>query len=224
MTIAIITATYDNYDTLKPILDQSVDVEWICVTDNPHLIDEGEEKGWNVFYEPRPHLHPNRAAKTPKCLPWLYTNCDASIWIDASYQVISQNFAEDVMSYADPIAQFKHPWRDCVYAEAQESLKLDKYAAQLEDIKDQAWDLRNIHGHPHHWGLWATGVIARHHTPVVIKAGFDWLSEIYRYSYQDQLSHPWACRNNDIRPIDLPGTHLANDWLSYQGSGRHSHG
>lgn len=222
MSVAIITAIYDNYDTLKPAVKQkNIDVEWICVTDDPYWARDKVYRGWKCIYEPRPHLHPNRAAKTPKCLPWLYTDASASIWIDASYQVISESFAEDVLSYADPIAQFSHPWRQCAYEEADESLKLPKYEDQYPLIREQRWCLDQIYNHPKGYGLWATGVIARKHTPQVINMGFDWLSQIYQYSYQDQLSHPNALRIHVDEMNNLPGTHLSNEWLEYKGSGRH---
>jgi len=218
MTIAILTAIYDSYDTLKPTLEQDTDVEWICVTDNGRLIPKSN--GWNVVYESRKHLHPNRAAKTPKCLPWLYTDASSSIWIDASYQVVSPTFAEDVLSYADPIAQFSHPWRNCAYAEAEESLRLPKYQDEYGRIHSQVQELHRRE-HPYDWGLWATGVIARHHCKDIMQFGFDWLYNIYEYSYQDQLSHPDSIRRNISNIEDLPGTHLSNEWLLYQGSGRH---
>jgi hypothetical protein len=218
--IAIITAIYDNYDVLKPIVDQSVDVEWICVTDGPD-IKPLSNLGWKIIYEPRPHLHPNRAAKTPKCLPWLYTDAAASIWIDASYQVKSPTFAEEAISYADPIAQFVHPWRDCIYTEANESIKLPKYKNEIQSLIDQTILYAKADQHPINWGLWATGVIARLHTPDVIQFGFDWLADIHNFSFQDQISHPPNMRRNSLRPTKFPGTHLSNDWLDYQGSGRH---
>lgn len=218
MLTTILTANYDGYDVIKPIMQQSIDVEWICVTDNPYL--PNPYRGWRVVYEPRPHLHPNRAAKTPKMLPWLYTGTKTSIWIDASYVVISRNFAEEVLNYAQPIAQFEHPWRNCAYEELEESLLLEKYTDVKPQLQAQ-YDRLREHNHPSGWGLWATGVIARQHTPAVINMGFDWLNEIYSYSYQDQVSHPLVCKWNGLRPIDLPGTHLANEWLAYEGSGRH---
>jgi hypothetical protein len=219
----IITAIYDDYDTLKPVCKQSIDVNWICVTDDydKYLNTlEGGDYGWNIIYEPRPHLHPNRAAKLPKCLPWLYTDTGSSIWIDASYQVVSPTFAEDVLHYADPIAQFSHPWRQCVYDEVAESMLLPKYANEREwlGVQEATLKLKNF---PAKWGLWATGVIARHHTNGVIQSGFDWLAELYKFSYQDQISHPEVMWRNELRPVNLPGTHLHNEWLSYQGSGRH---
>jgi hypothetical protein len=215
MKTTILTAIYDQYDELKPVLDQSIDVDWVCVTDTPYHPYSG---GWKIVHEPRPHLHPNRAAKLPKMLPMLYASTDTSIWIDASFRVTSRFFAEEALNYAQPIAQFRHPWRDCIYAEAEESLRLSKYAG--EPIEEQMHGYHE-YGHPKDWGLWATGVIARRHTPDVIRMGYQWLADVYEYSYQDQLSHPYACSANNLRPIDFPGTHLANDWLAYEGSGRH---
>lgn len=215
--IAILTAIYDDYDTLKPTIEQSVEVEWICVTDNPKLYDPHGK--WDIVYEPRSHLHPNRAAKTPKCLPWLYTDAQQSIWIDASFQVKNRFFAEDAMSMANPIAQFNHPWRQCAYAEAEECIAIPKYEPSV--LKEQMWDLRNVQGHPHNWGLWATGVMARKHTDEVVSAGFDWLEKIYRFTYQDQVSYPDVLRRHGLRPMNFPGTHFDNQWVEYQGSGRH---
>lgn len=220
--IAILTSIYNSFDTLKPILPQSTDVEWICVTDTywPQPNDPPVTNGWKIVYEPRPHLHSARAAKTPKCLPWLYTSAESSIWIDASYRVTSTNFAEEAIRHADPIAQFKHPWRNCAFDEADEILRIPKHVNEYENVKRAITALSDS-GHPDNWGLWATGVIARRHTDDVISAGFDWLSNIYRYSVRDQISHPDVMRRWGLRPINLPGTHLANDWLQYEGSNRH---
>lgn len=217
MKTTLLTAIYDDYDLLKFTVPQSIECDWVCVTDNPSW--PTSYNGWSIVYEPRYHVHPNRAAKTPKMLPWLYTDTPSSIWIDASFHVLSPTFAEEALSYANPIAQFTHPWRDCAYAEAEESILLtNKYGSQ--PLVDQIAHLRN-EGHPEHWGLWATGVIARYHTPQVIKMGSDWLAETYMFSFQDQISHPDVCRRNGLRPTNFPGTYFDGPWVSYAGSGRH---
>ena len=67
--VALITAIYDGYDVLKPVLPQAgVDVEWIVVTDT--VPDAVAAAGWTVVHEPSPGEHPNRAAKHPKYRPW----------------------------------------------------------------------------------------------------------------------------------------------------------
>jgi hypothetical protein len=217
--IALITAIYDSYDELKPTLSQKgVSVDWVLVTDDEALQDKPTARGWRVVYEPRPGVHPNRAAKHPKYEPWKYTGADRSVWVDASFRIVSEAFAAEALSYADPIAQFAHPWRDCLYAEAKESAGLAKYAG--EPVLEQA-DHYSIQGHPENWGLWATGVIARQHTDAVRELGARWLAETYEWSFQDQISQPYALRETGLRPAVFPGNHLATPWLAYEGSARH---
>lgn len=220
--VAIISAVYDSYDLLKPVLPQAgVDVEWILVTDDEALREESRVQGWRVVFEPRPGVHPNRAAKHPKYEPWKYTDAPVSVWVDASFRIVSDRFAVEAtagLTDDEPIAQFQHPWRDCLYAEAKASVGLAKYAG--EPTLEQAESYRQA-GHPENWGLWATGVIARQHTEAVRKMGWLWLAETYRWSFQDQISQPFALRETGLRPAGFPGSHLATPWLAYEGSGRH---
>jgi hypothetical protein len=217
--VAIITAITDGYDTLKPVLPQTgCDVEWICFTDDETLPDADAATGWTMICEPRHGRHPSREAKRPKLRPWKYTAAPASIWVDASFRVASDRFAAEALAMADPIAQFVHPWRDCLYEESAASALLPKYRG--EPVIEQARTYKT-RGHPEHWGLWAAGVIARRHTPRVRALGEAWAAEIGAWSFQDQVSQPYALRAVGLRPAALPGTHLANGWLKYEGSGRH---
>jgi hypothetical protein len=218
---AVVQALYGGYDTLKPVMPQEgLDVDWVLVTDDASL--RGSSLGWRVVHLPRPGVHPNRAAKAPKLFPWEYTDASSSVWLDASFRVTSPDFVSGALactSVSDPVAQFVHPWRDCVFTEAEESAKLAKYAG--EDFGPQVKDAREL-GHPDHWGLWATGVITRRHDDDrVFDLGNDWSDLIDRFTFQDQVSQPVALRSSVLRPAPLPGTHFANPWLSYEGSERH---
>jgi hypothetical protein len=214
-SIAIVTAIYDGFDTLKPVLAQDgVDVDWVLVTDQA-LADS---LGWRVVVEPRPDLPPVRAAKAPKFEPWNYTSAPASIWIDASFRVISDQFATAAIKHAKPIAQFSHPWRDCVYAEAAEitALGMDPDGAAAR----QTAHYRET-GHPEHWGLWATGVIARKHTAAVKRMGAAWAREVAAGSARDQISQAPALRTAKLRPTVLPGEYFSSPWLAFEESDRH---
>src|SRR3546814_8001152 len=139
--VAIITAIYGAYDELKPVLPQmGVDVEWILVTDAVPDADQAE--GWTIVHDPQPGTHPNRAAKSAKFRPWEYTDAPASIWVDASFRVVSDRFAVEALAHAAPIAQFVHPWRDCLYTEAEASVPLAKYEG--EPIGEPAHSSREI--------------------------------------------------------------------------------
>lgn len=220
--VAILSAVYDQYDELKETLPQDgVAVDWVFVTDDPVAGEQATFRGWRVVYEPRPGVHPNRAAKHAKYEPWKYTDAPVSLWVDASFRVVSETFAAEAtagLTDQEPIAQFVHPWRDCLFAEAAESAGLPKYTG--EPTLEQAESYRAA-GHPEGWGLWATGVIARRHTRAVGALGARWLDETYRWSFQDQISQPYVLRETRLRPTPFPGTHLATPWLAYEGSARH---
>ncbi len=213
--VAILSAVYDGYDTVKPVLAQAgVEVDWVLVTDH----EPDDARGWRVVVEPRPEVLPVRAAKAPKFEPWRYADAPASIWVDASFRVTSPDFAKAVLEYATPIAQFAHPWRQCLYDEAIEIAALGRDPDGVA-----AWQTRRYReaGHPTGWGLWASGVIARKHTAAVKRMGAAWAHEVASGSARDQVSQPFVLRQAKLKPTALPGTHLSNAWLKYEGSGRH---
>lgn len=217
--VAIITASYGGYDSLKPIMPQEyVDAEWIVVSDDR---DVANGTGWRNIYEPVFSLSRFRAAKLPKLMPWLYTDAKYTIWIDGSIRVKDPCFAAAALSYinsARPIAQFDSP-NNCLYEEAKLSRKLLKY--RDEPIQEQVDDYRN-HGHPENWGLWATTVIVREDNIATRNLGVGWRNEIFTRSAQDQVSQPYVLRILNMKPVTLPGDVMGeNPWVSYEPSLNH---
>jgi TOD1/MUCI70, glycosyltransferase-like domain len=213
---AIICAIFGGYDLLKPVCPQTVDVELVLVTDDPGLGDH--MLGWRVVYTPVPDVPPMRAAKQAKLCPWEYIDAGASVWIDGSVMVTSPTLVADFLAAAAPVASFTHPDRDCLYLEAEASAGLGRYAG--EPVLAQAACYR-AQGHPEHWGLWETTILARRHTPEVVKAGYAWQAEISRWSSQDQVSFPYVMRQAGLRPAGLPGRALGSRWHQWGGSWRH---
>lgn len=214
MKVAIITANFGGYEILKPAMPQDgCDVEFVCVTDNFHQPDNG----WRLVLENGNASDANMLGKPPKCTPWMYTDADTSIWIDASFRIKSRDMASELMARAHPIAQFLHPDRDCVYDEAATSATLERYkslpiVAQLASYAGE---------HPRHWGLWAAGVIARKHTTEVKAMGRAWLDECHHWGIQDQISQAPCLNWYGLRPVSLPNSLYQNPWLSFEPSSRH---
>ena len=190
MSISILSAIYGPYDTVKPAMEQTVPVdEWIMVTDNLEVSYDAAHKGWQVVYEPRPHVHPCLAAKLPKFLPNLYTLSESALWVDASftYEPTMAQMALDGLKQA-PISLFPHPHRTTIAEEMELSLTLPKYAHL--PLREQVDHYLNVCDYPDDRGLWATGVIAYDMDIFERDFGNAWLAECTRWSYQDQLSFP----------------------------------
>ena len=210
MTVTVLSAVFGGYDRPKPPVEQTVDTRWLLVTDDPTF---ARLNGWDVnLLRPMKGLEPRRAAKYPKMRPWDFTDTDVVIWVDASVQVTSPEFVAMCLDNLPPggIAAWRHPARDCIYTELAHSLAMPKYAG--EPMGEQCAHYASVNGHPHHWGLWAAGILAWDRSATTKKLGRMWLDEIDRWSTQDQLSLPVVCRQLGIRPAELPQNLLANDW------------
>ena len=211
----VITACYGGYDDLQPQVDQDIGVDWLCFTDDPDVVTPPP---WRTVVVPPAHEHPRMAAKRHKLLP-LVAQSDV-VWIDANTQVTSPSFVrEALLARRDGIAVWRHPERDCIYAEAEVSRRIRKYAglpiaAQVDHYRAE--------GHPERAGLYACGALAWDLTsPQGIALGRAWLDECERWTYQDQLSLPVVARRMGLTPGVFPvrqidratPTWLENQWL-----------
>lgn len=219
MTVAIYSALYGGYDTVKELPDMGVPA--YLFTDQAEL----NAPGWTVVH--RPHhivtrrgpvdlLAPMLAHKYWKChpgkaisqaqgddmgaSPYLTRQFETldrefvSIWLDASITP-EPGFVDKALAALgdDDWAMVPHPWRTCIYTEADYSAGLHRYAGLADQIRAQAGFYRTI-GHPDNWGLFATGVNARRHTALTIEVGEQWWQDIINHTHQDQISLPVLAR------------------------------
>ncbi len=191
MKTIVYTAIYGGYDDIK---SQPVPVE--IFTEATH---------------PRSEDHPRMQAKYFKCMPHEVLDCDISIWIDGSGQILGADFAERCVEYlgdADIMA-FKHPERDCIYEEAKLSSGMLKYQGQ--DIMGQV----SSYGYPEHGGLWACGMIVRRHNAKTKKFNKLWWRENQKWTYQDQLSFPICILESGVNLKTLGLNLWNNDLISF---------
>lgn len=223
MTVAVVTASYGAFDHVRPQIDQDIDVEWWCFTDAPDDVPAP----WRTVHEPRPEP-PRLAAKRYKMTPTLEGFTDV-VWIDANMQVTSHGFARAVLhARHDGVAVWRHPRRDCIYTEADASVGAEgqdgKYADQ--PIAEQVAHYR-AHGYPEHAGLYACGTVAWDFgQPRAVELGRLWLEECTRWSIQDQLSLPYACRALGVVPGVFPVhqiEHSRPGWLENRWLRIHPH-
>lgn len=211
MRVACYTCIAGDYDSLlpHPVLR---DVDFIAFSDR-----DIDPNGWDLrSIDPIPE-RPRLAAKMPKILPDRFLpDYETTIWIDGSHLIVDNFFVRQAIeSMGDSeMALYKHPWRDCIYDEANASMELQKY-------KDQPiWaqvDAYRAEGHPEHFGLWACGTLVRRNTPRIANLMDEWWREISKWSIQDQISLPVVFRRAGFQPATFPHHQVfGNPWISIQ--------
>lgn len=186
MRVALITACFGAYDPVRDLPDWHGFNEAVCVTDRADLVGEG----WSPFVEYRGEP-PRLAAKRAKMLPWLYTSCDAAVWLDASFQVTGRGFRNWAERHLerDDFVVWKHPeGRVCLAQEAEACWDFPKYRDQ--PILAQARHYLD-RGMPRFWGLFAAGTLGWRFTPEAKALGARWHREQEAWTVQDQISLPF---------------------------------
>lgn len=194
MRVALITACYGAYDPIRDLPEDHGFDEAICITDNADLVGAG----WSPFVEQRQE-HPRLAAKRPKMLPWLYTTCDAAVWLDASFEITSTRLRwwVDQHLQRDNFLVWRHPEGRIDFA--------DEAAVCWDWPKYRDYDLRGqvrhyvADGMPRNWGLFAAGTLGWVFTPETKRLGAMWHREQERWSIQDQISLPYVLWKTGIR-------------------------
>ncbi len=217
MSVCVYTAVAGGYDDLPahPYIDG---VDFIAFSDHPI-----ESEFWEVRTRPalNPQGHPRMVAKAWKVLVDLaLPDYEYTVWIDASHEILTEHFVGHAIAAVDDtgIAFYSHPWRDCIYDEADASIVLEKYNGQ--PVLEQVAAYRSL-GHPEHAGLYATGTIARRRTADVSALMRSWWDEICRWTYQDQLSLPVVCRRHGITPATFPCHQVyGNQWTAIRPHNR----
>jgi len=207
--VVVYTALYGPHDELKtqPSLPG---VDYLCFTDQPVTA-----RGWEVV-QVRPALPDRLASKEPKMEPHRWVRrWRQSIWVDASVQIVSSDFASIVLGAMDDgLALFAHPDRDCIYEEAEVSKTMPKY--DVAEIDAQMARYR-AEGYPEHAGLWASGIIAREHRRSMRRLGRKWFDRCKSESVQCQISLPPLLRSLGITPGTIPGNLWDNDLIQVLG-------
>jgi hypothetical protein len=206
MRLAAVCAIYGGYDLIPPV-PEGVD-DAVLVTDVP------VRSGWRNVVEPST-AHPRLAAKRPKARPDLYTDCEASLWLDGSAYVLSDRFIPLVRTKLEQheLVLWEHPEdRDCLVDEARVCHDWPQY--RDEPLLAQA-DHYLSQGMPRNFGLWAAGSIARRHSDRMRRFGDAWLEEMSRWTIQDQVSLPFLLWRDDIEHGGFGLQQFDNDLIAW---------
>lgn len=141
-----------------------------------------------IFVPAEKDMYENAAknAGRVKHLYWQYgITAPFNMWVDGSIYPLatSEQYIELLGEY--DICLFQHPWRDCIYDEADETLRLD---FDLPEIAEPQMKKYKKAGYPRNNGLGETGVLIRRDSKLVRSFFSALWKEIEAHSHRDQLA------------------------------------
>lgn len=189
------TCITGNYDNLKHPYIISQNIDYICFTDNMQI----QGGIWKLIPIPNELKYLNNVKKQRiiKICPHRYLkDYNISIWVDGNIQI--KNDLNKFVAQYDLNENFLytriHPFRNCIYDEAEACVKMNKdtnfnIQQQIQKYKDD--------GYPAHIGMVETGILLRKHNNIKCQLLCNnWATELLKYSHRDQLSFNYVCWKN----------------------------
>ncbi len=133
---------------------------------------------------------PHYSSRLYKILSHVYDPSEWSVYVDADIFLpdwMEEKLIEEVKKSGKIVGAFKHPWRDCVYEEAEEIIRLGKDTK--ENVESYMKFVRDKLFVEPHSGLAACGVLVRDNR-LVQKWNEEWWMALCLGSKRDQLSFP----------------------------------
>jgi hypothetical protein len=193
--VVVYTANIASYDQVR---EPAVDGRFVLFTDGEPV------KGWEVHrieggYDAR------KQARMLKVLSHTLSDAEVTIWHDANVQLLVPA-VEVVKAWLDgmDVATFRHPVRDCIYAEAGVCKWKGKDSpAVIETVLGNY----QVEGFPEHYGLAETTVVVRRNNARVTEFNNLWWSAMVRGSLRDQLSFDYVrwLMEGRIEVNEVPG-------------------
>ena len=210
--ICVYTCITGNYDIVNEINNKEKDIDYYMFTNNKNI----KSKTWNIVYINNNKLDNQRLSRKIKMLGHKSINnkYDYYVWMDASViwkksirKFVNQNIKNN------NFAAFKHAYRNCIYEEAKECIKLRKDSKEnilkhIEYLKKEKYPENN--------GLYEMTVfIRKNNDPLVEKTMKQWFDMVCNYSKRDQLSFMFCVYKNNLKIDTIPGNVWNNDWFTH---------
>ncbi len=212
--VAVYTCIIGDYDQFTLPACKPDNIDYFAIADRPPLADSP----WNFLdvSDIRKNLSGLTHAEQSRWYKMhphrLFPDYSYSIYLDGNITPISD--LTEWIHRIGPcgIATHRHPYRNCVYQEAQAILQRGKDTQERIDRQVRFMIEADF---PKSYGLADCGIIARrHHHPFCIDLMEQWWREFLAHSRRDQMSFPYLLFKNGVRMEEvttLGGNRMYND-------------
>lgn len=171
------TALFGNYEELKTPKVVTPGWDYICFTDQ-----EITDPVWQIVKVPLDGRNPQKLSRMYKIV--IFKVWEQSIWIDASFLINTDLNAWWNKFFKKGFSASRHPIRNCIYAEGEHCIKINRGAA---GIAEQLAEYKTL-GIPRNNGVITSGLLMRENTAEVIALCNQWWKETATHSIRDQVS------------------------------------
>lgn len=202
--IAIYTAIFWDYDTIKRQPKQTIDCDFYCFTDTKQIkIQSNQEIDRKIIPCKKRNMHPRMNAKRYRTHPSeILKDYDVFVYMDGTAMLKSADTVEKLLKklWTDDMLCFKHPERETIMQEAKftSSLTEKKYLWLQDKIIKQALHYYD-NGFADQYWLSATWLIVSKNTKKNAEMLEDRRQENKIRTYQDQISFDYCCRKHKIK-------------------------
>lgn len=197
--VAIYTAIYGDYDTLKEPLYVNPQCDYFAFTNQDIPTNSIWKKGNEKLIPDFSTMDSYHASKYIKLHPHiLFSDYDYSIWVDGTTTIVADllPFIDVLESKNKVIGMFDNPVHDCIYTEANFLLY---YNRAPEDLLLKQIATYSADGYPKHNGMFECTIIARKHNELLCKSLMEqWWYQTQKYTMRDQISFPYVLWKNNM--------------------------
>lgn len=203
MKVAIVTANVGNIDDVLPVPEQSIPCDVFCYNEAnlPYPLTNVDNRLKAKYIKLRTHK--------------IFPDYDAYIWIDGRVEIITPDFARDMMTalHGYQMAIFRHKDRKNSFEELQyildqikkgNSYHVERYA--LQPIGEELAFCRQ-EGLPQDFPLFWCGLFARWNDKIMNAFFDEWWIKCLEFSTFDQALFSYLAWKDGItlNPLQLPG-------------------
>ena len=207
----VYTCLVSGYDRLHAPMVAEPSVDYVVFSDDPNLPVPAP---WQLRPIQRTERNPRMTARWHKVHPHLlFPDHEASLYIDSNVVLrapVGTLFGR--MLAEAPIALFRHPERNCPYAEAR---VVAHHRLDDDAIVEAQMSYYRAKGFPADAGLHNSGVLLRRHNdPRMPDFLEDWWRQLKVFSHRDQLSMDFMLRRHAVPCADFPGLLAESPWFA----------
>jgi hypothetical protein len=210
----VYTAVTGGFDELRPPAVVDPDIDYIVYTE---AASANVPPPWQARSIETVGRNPRVTSRWHKILAHRHLpDCRYSLWIDGNFEIVgSLSALIDGLAASAKLATQDHPWRNCIYDEA-ETVKRDRVDdPEFVDLQMQYY--RRL-GYPAGNGLIESSILFRAHDDTLVRSVMEaWWQQLDLFSQRDQLSANFVFWRHGLEYATVPSMRQPNPWLHYHG-------